>query len=178
VNVTEQLADDLAAVLTAEPLGLPCAELTARVKRRRGDVLTALRADPRFEHHGRNRGSRWRLAAGVDRGRNGAGFRADGQPELGSDPSSQPARRERAGERSRPSAAELLENPHALLTRSHMRELGHGRRAIDAIFRQLPLILDPEYARPRIKAADYLAHIERHTYGNDVVHPSRRGTVV
>jgi hypothetical protein len=173
-----RLADDLAALLAGEPVGLPCAELVARLKRRRGAVLDALRGDPRFEHQGRNRGSRWRLVAGAGPGRNGAAFSAAGQAGQGIDPDPAPARRERAGERARPSAAELLENPHALLTRTHLRELGHERRAIDSIFRQLPLVLDPGYARPRIKAADYLAFIERHTYENDVVHPSRHGAVV
>jgi hypothetical protein len=70
---------------------------------------------------------------------------------------------------------ELLEKPHALLTRSHLRELGLERRAIDAVFRELKLVLLPGYSRPLIKAADYLQLIERETYGNDVVHPSRRG---
>jgi hypothetical protein len=97
---------------------------------------------------------------------------------LGVDPSARPPRLERAGERSRPSAAELLENPHALLTRSHLRELGHTRRSSDAIFRECSLVLIPGFARPMIRVADYLAVIERHTYRNDVVHPSRRGTVV
>jgi hypothetical protein len=73
-----------------------------------------------------------------------------------------------------PSAAELLATPGALLTRSHLRELGLQRGAIDAVFRALPLVLLPGYSRPMIKAADYLELIERETYGNDVVHPSRR----
>jgi hypothetical protein len=36
-----------------------------------------------------------------------------------------------------PSAPQLLETPGALLTRSHLRELGIGCAAIDAIFREL-----------------------------------------
>jgi hypothetical protein len=56
------LADDLARVLDAEPLGLSCAELARRTRRRLADVLAALRGDPRFQHDGRGRGSRWRLA--------------------------------------------------------------------------------------------------------------------
>jgi hypothetical protein len=167
------LADDLAAVLAREPLGLPCAELVARLKRRRGDVLSALRADPRFEHQGHNRGSRWRLAAGAGPGRNGAAFTAAGQADLGIDPAPPPARRERAGER-RPVAAD----PDALLTRSQLRELGLERRAIDAIFRKLDLVYLPGYSRPMIRAGDYLAHIKRHTYSNNDVHPSRHGAVV
>ena len=57
-----ELADDLARVLDGEPLGLSCYELARRVQRRRADVLAELRADPRFEHEGDRRGSRWRLA--------------------------------------------------------------------------------------------------------------------
>jgi hypothetical protein len=72
-------------------------------------------------------------------------------------------------------ASELLNTPGALLTRSHLRELGMERRAIDAVFRELPLVLLPGYPRPLIKAADFRDLIERETYGNNAVHPSRRG---
>jgi hypothetical protein len=78
----------------------------------------------------------------------------------------------------RPTAEELLQRPHALLTRAHLRELGLERRAAEAVFRALPLVHVPGYSRPFIKAADYLELIERETYGNDVVHPSSRGSVV
>ena len=61
------IADDLARVLAAEPVGLPCRELARRVHRRFVDVLAVLRADPRFVHRGRTRGSRWRLSAPQDR---------------------------------------------------------------------------------------------------------------
>ena len=37
-------------------------------------------------------------------------------------------------------ATELLETPGALLTRTHLRELGLERRAIDAVFRKLPVV--------------------------------------
>jgi hypothetical protein len=84
------LGDDLSRVLDGEPFGLPCVELVARLKRRRGDVLAALRADPRFEHEGRTRGSRWRLAADAGLGRNGAGSGAIGLPWLALDPSGIP----------------------------------------------------------------------------------------
>jgi hypothetical protein len=76
----------------------------------------------------------------------------------------------------RPSAVELLDTPGALLTRTDLRELGLERRAVDAVFRTLPLVLLPGYSRPLIKAADYLELVERETYGNDVVHPTRRTT--
>jgi hypothetical protein len=74
----------------------------------------------------------------------------------------------------RPSAAELLETPGALLTRGDLRQLGLERRAVDAVFRALPLVLLPGYSRPLIKASDYLELVEHETYGNDVVHPARR----
>lgn len=78
----------------------------------------------------------------------------------------------------RPSAEELLERPHALLSRAHLRELGLERRAAEAVFRALPLVHLPGYSRPFIRAADFLELIESETYGNDVVHPSSRGSVV
>lgn len=61
--MSQALADDLAHVLDCEPLGLSCRELARHVGRRRGDVLAALRVDPRFEHSGRRRGSKWRIAS-------------------------------------------------------------------------------------------------------------------
>ena len=42
-----------------------------------------------------------------------------------------------------PKATELLETPGALLTRTHLRELGLGRAAIDAVFRALPVVVFP-----------------------------------
>lgn len=64
----------------------------------------------------------------------------------------------------RPTAAELLETPGALLTRSHLRELGLGRSAIDAIFRELDVVVFPGSSRPMIRREDYLALVERSTY--------------
>ena len=69
----------------------------------------------------------------------------------------------------RPTAAELLVTPGALLTRSHLRELGLERRAIDAIFRALPIVRFPGYQRPMIRVADFLAYIAKHTYFGDRV---------
>jgi hypothetical protein len=64
----------------------------------------------------------------------------------------------------RPSAVELLETPGALLTRSHLRELGLERRAIDAVFRECPVVVLPGYTRPMIHAEDYLALLDGSTY--------------
>jgi hypothetical protein len=72
----------------------------------------------------------------------------------------------------RPTAAELLENRHGVLTRSDIRALGHERRSVDAIFRACPVVYVPGYSRPMVKVADYLAMMESSTYsGDDRVHP-------
>jgi hypothetical protein len=71
----------------------------------------------------------------------------------------------------RPTAVELLERPGALLTRSHLRELGLERRAVDAVFRELPVVVLPGYKRPLIRAADYQALLDRCTYADDRVRP-------
>jgi hypothetical protein len=72
----------------------------------------------------------------------------------------------------RPSAAELLETPGALLTRSDLLALGLPRGAVDSVFRALPLVRFPNYKRPMIRAEDYRAFIAERTYGNDRVHPA------
>ena len=69
-------------------------------------------------------------------------------------------------------AIELLETPGALLTRSHLRELGLERRAIDAVFRKLPVVALPGYSRPMIHVEEYLQFIDEHTYRDDRVRPS------
>lgn len=69
----------------------------------------------------------------------------------------------------KPTAAELLATPGALLTRSHLRDLGLERRAIDAVFRALPVIVLPGYRRAMIRVEDYLELIEASTYRGDRV---------
>jgi len=64
----------------------------------------------------------------------------------------------------RPSAAERVCDPEAVLTRSDLRDLGWERRGIDAIFRECLVILLPGYSRPVIRVADYLALLEGHSY--------------
>jgi hypothetical protein len=64
----------------------------------------------------------------------------------------------------RPSAVELLETPGALLMRSDLRELGLERRAIDAVFRECPVIELPGYSRPMVRREDYLALLAGHSY--------------
>lgn len=67
--------------------------------------------------------------------------------------------------------AELLETPNALLSRTHLRELGLERRAVDAVFRALPVVQIPGYSRPLVRVSDYLALIEQSTYREDRVRP-------
>lgn len=76
----------------------------------------------------------------------------------------------------RRSAAELLQTPGALLTRSHLRELGLERRAIDAVFRTLPVVALPGYSRPMIRAEEYHELLNDHTYRDDRVRPMARGS--
>jgi hypothetical protein len=64
----------------------------------------------------------------------------------------------------RPSPAERLQNPDALLSRTDLRELGLERRAVDAVFRELDVIVLPGYSRPLIRVADYLELLRRCTY--------------
>jgi hypothetical protein len=72
----------------------------------------------------------------------------------------------------RRAAAELLETHGALLTRSHLSDLGLERRAVDAVFRILPVVALPGYSRPMIRAEEYLALVEQHTYRDDRIRPT------
>lgn len=74
----------------------------------------------------------------------------------------------------RPAASELLATPGALLTRSHLRELGLERRAIDAVYRALPVVALPGYTRPMVRVEDYLELVEQSTYRDDRVRASLR----
>jgi hypothetical protein len=56
-----------------------------------------------------------------------------------------------------------LASPGAVLSRGDLRELGYERRAIDAIFRALPIIALPGYSRPLVRVADYLELVDRST---------------
>jgi hypothetical protein len=73
---------------------------------------------------------------------------------------------------SRPPPGELVDTPGAFLLRTDLAKLGHGRRAVDAIFRALPVIKLPDYDRPMIRADDYRTYIEEHTYRDDRVRPT------
>jgi hypothetical protein len=69
----------------------------------------------------------------------------------------------------RPSASERLGNPDALLTRGDLHELGLERRAVDAVFRALPVVVFPGYHRPLVRVRDYLDLVERCLYPDDRV---------
>lgn len=64
----------------------------------------------------------------------------------------------------RPTASDLLTNPDALLSRTHLRELGLERRGVDAVFRVCPVVALPGYSRPLIRVSDYLALLEECSY--------------
>jgi hypothetical protein len=75
----------------------------------------------------------------------------------------------------RPTAAERVRVPEALLSRSDLRELGLERRAVDAVFRECPVVVLPGYSRPLVRVSDYLALLEGATYCDrcgDRVRPS------
>jgi integrase len=63
-----------------------------------------------------------------------------------------------------PAPHERLNQPGALLSRSDLRNLGLERRAVDAVFRSLPVVSLPGYARPLVRAEDYMALVEDSTY--------------
>jgi hypothetical protein len=77
-----------------------------------------------------------------------------------------------------PSASQLSQTDGALLNRTHLRELGLERRAVDAVFRELECVFLPGYSRPMIRVRDYLDLIERNTYRRDRVRPTRRLQVI
>jgi hypothetical protein len=68
----------------------------------------------------------------------------------------------------------LLDTPGALLTRSHLRELGLGRAAIDNVFRALPVVVFPGSGRPMIRVEDYLELIRSSTFDGNRVRLTNR----
>src|SRR5262249_10835584 len=75
------------------------------------------------------------------------------------------------GVSARPAPRERLANPAAFLSRTDLRELGLERRAVDAVFRPLPVVVLPGYSRPLVKVADYLELVESSMYRDDRVRP-------
>jgi hypothetical protein len=62
-----------------------------------------------------------------------------------------------------------LAHPDALLSRTDLRDFGLERRAVDAVFRALSVIVMPSYSRPLVRVTDYLELLERSTYAGDRV---------
>jgi hypothetical protein len=81
-------------------------------------------------------------------------LRARGRPRRGS-----AGRRDTQGRgypvSERPTPADRLLNPDAVLTRSALAELGLERRAVDAVFSACPAVVLPAYSRPTIRVSDY-----------------------
>jgi hypothetical protein len=71
-----------------------------------------------------------------------------------------------------PSARELLEQSTGYLTRSHLRELGLPRAAIDAVFKKLDVYFIDGYSRPMVQVEDYLALMAESRYGPERVRPT------
>lgn len=67
------------------------------------------------------------------------------------------------------SAAERLAVADAVLSRTDLQTLGWQRRAVDQIFRALPVICLPGYTRPFVRVGDYLTLIESSTFRGDRV---------
>ena len=73
----------------------------------------------------------------------------------------------------KPTLAERLEQPAALLSRSDLRQLGLERRSVDAIFRSLPVVAIPGVRRVYVRAGDLRAFLDEHTYdGRSKVRPT------
>ena len=60
-----------------------------------------------------------------------------------------------------------LVTPGAVLTSSHLKELGWTRTRIDAIWRACPMVILPGTRRPVLRVEDFLAYLEEHTYRNE-----------
>jgi hypothetical protein len=73
----------------------------------------------------------------------------------------------------RPSVDELLRHPDAYLVRGDLFALGLGRRAVDAVVRDIGRRI-PGYARPVVLVADWLGYKEQFTYRGNRVRPRAR----
>ena len=66
---------------------------------------------------------------------------------------------------------ERLELPEALLSRTDLAALGLPRRAVDAVFLELDVVVLPGYSRPFVRVRDYIELVDRSTYADDRVRP-------
>jgi hypothetical protein len=67
--------------------------------------------------------------------------------------------------------AELLAAGTGFLLRTDLEALGLPTRAVDALFRRLPIVSVPGYSRPMVRVEDYTAELERSTFRGDRVRP-------
>jgi hypothetical protein len=72
-----------------------------------------------------------------------------------------------------PPAAERMNRDDAFLSRTDLRDLGLSRRAIDVVFGHCAVVMLPGFSRPLIRAADYRAFVEQHTYRGNRVRPGK-----
>jgi hypothetical protein len=71
-----------------------------------------------------------------------------------------------------PPPTDRLERSDAFLSRTDLRVLGLERRAVDAIFRELPNVILPGYSRPLIRVHDFRELVDASTYrGAERVRP-------
>jgi hypothetical protein len=78
----------------------------------------------------------------------------------------------------RRSAIELLEQGTGLLDSTHLRELGLSQRAIEAVWRNVPVVELPDFGRPLVQVEAYVALVSRNTFCDrcgDRVRPLHRG---
>ena len=60
--------------------------------------------------------------------------------------------------------------PEALLSRTDLAQLRcRGAGSIDAMFRELDVVVLPGFSRPFVRVADYLGLVERSTFRDDRV---------
>jgi hypothetical protein len=76
-----------------------------------------------------------------------------------------------------PATSDRLARHDGFLTRTDLAALGLERRAIDAVFRALPVVSFPGYSRPLVRVQDYLDLVEQSTYRGDRVRPTRPSPV-
>lgn len=74
--------------------------------------------------------------------------------------------------RRRPTAAELLATPGALLRRTHLAEVGLTRTMVDSTFCELGVIFLPGCRRAAVRHEDFVELLERCSYGRDRVRPT------
>lgn len=69
-------------------------------------------------------------------------------------------------------AAERSRTDGAFLSRTDLRDLGFTGRAVDAIFRQCPVIVFVGQRRPFIRSEDFRAAIAKRTFDENRVRPA------